>query len=118
MNFFTFSVLFSSLFFSSCASMRGSLSVASLSGVAVGATTGAVFAPQNKSKVAFKGALIGGVIGLAAGYFAHKALEKRDRKVRRELLFNLENFGVDGIEKGREPKPACSLLGGKGHASF
>ena len=116
MNFFTFCVLFSSLFLSSCASMRGGLTAASLTGVTVGAASGAVFAPRNKSKVAVKGALVGGVLGLVTGYFTHKALEKRDRKVRRELLFNLENFGVDGIEK--EKKPVCPLLGGKNHARF
>ncbi len=106
-----FFALSSALLLGGCASTKGSVLLGGLTGATVGAGTGAALAPRKKGKVALKGALIGGALGLAASYFAHQALEKRDRRVRRELLFNLENFGVDGLSgQNSPPSSSCSLL--------
>ena len=78
-----------------CSTMRDSLVVGTTSGAAAGALAGASMNEQSRGKGALQGALVGGAISAVASYFIHKGLEKRDSKVRRETLFNLDKFGVD-----------------------
>lgn len=77
-----------------CSTMRESLVVGAGSGAATGAIGAASIADKNKGQAAVQGALIGGLIGGVASYFLHKGLDKRDQRVRRETLFNLEKFDV------------------------
>ena len=80
-----------------CASMNKSL----ILGAGTGAVTGLAVSDyagkhdsQNQTKASLLGALIGGI----TTYFVHRNLEKRDERVRQETLFNLEKFGVHGIQ--------------------
>ena len=76
-----------------CTTMKESLVL----GAVAGATTGAAInnsIDRENSKAATNGALAGAVIGLAASYFIHDGMEKRDSRVRRETLLNLDKFNV------------------------
>ena len=87
-------VVCTGVFLSGCSSMNRSLSLGTVGGTVTGTFMGAAIARKDKPKNAAKCALIGGLMGAAAGYFIHKGLDKRDEKTRRELLFNLESFGI------------------------
>jgi hypothetical protein len=78
-----------------CSTIRDSLIVGTTSGMATGALIGASMNSKEKSQAALQGALIGGAISAVASFFIHKGIEKRDNKIRRETLFNLDKFGVD-----------------------
>lgn len=77
-----------------CSTMRESLIVGAGTGAATGAIGASSFADRNKGQAALQGALIGGAIGGIASYFLHKGMDKRDDRVRRDTLFNLEKFNV------------------------
>lgn len=77
-----------------CSTMRESLIVGAGTGAATGAIGASSLADHNKGQAAIQGALIGGAIGGIASYFLHKGMDKRDDRVRRETLFNLEKFNV------------------------
>ena len=87
------------LLLSGCSTMKHSLVIGGITGAAAGTVTGAVIRPTDKKENAVTGALIGGLVGLAASYFIHGGLEKRDEKTRKELLLNLNRFGVGGVPK-------------------
>ena len=90
----------------SCATARKGLALGAITGGAGGTFVGAKLVRAGKRENAFKGAVIGGLLGLAAGYFIHGGLEKRDEKTRRKLLLNLEKFGIGramGVQKGGNP---------------
>lgn len=83
------------LVMTSCSSMKESLVFGTGAGAATGAITGAAMTPPKyRTKMALQGALVGGLIGGIASFFMQKQVEKRDEKVRRETLFNLEKFNV------------------------
>lgn len=78
----------------SCSSMKKSLSVGVVSGASMGAVSGASMSSRDKGKGALKGAAVGALIGGIASYFIHGELVKRDKQVRKETLFNLDQYGV------------------------
>ena len=82
------------LLLGSCSTMKRTLMTGAITGATTGTFAGAVVAKKDKKEASVKGALIGGILGLGLSWFAHKRLEKRDHKTRRELLLNLERFGV------------------------
>ncbi len=82
--------------FSGCSSTSKSTLLGLGTGVTIGFATGAYFSQQQRNKNALIGSLTFGLIGATIGYFSHKKLEKRDQKIRRETLLNLEEFGVSG----------------------
>ncbi len=88
-----------------CSTMRDSLIVGTTTGMATGAAAGAALSKNNKNQGALKGALITGAIGGIASYFIHKGLKKRDSKVRKDTLFNLEKFGVGGVPQNFSNNP-------------
>jgi len=94
---------------SSCGTMRDSLILGAGSGVATGAAVGALSSSENRGG----GALLGGVVGAAAGtiaaYFVHKSVEERDAKVRKDTLFNLEKFGASDVPAHNSLVPAISF---------
>ena len=86
------SILFLSLIFSSCSTMKKSLVTGMTSGAVIGATSGVVVGKRKKDALA--GMLIGGIVGGVASYFIHGGLEKRDKIIRKDTLLNLEKFDV------------------------
>lgn len=75
-----------------CASTSKSTLFGMSVGIGAGALTGAIVTKNKKDTM--KGALALGLVGALAGWFSHEALEKRDERVRKETIFNLEKFGV------------------------
>jgi uncharacterized membrane protein YeaQ/YmgE (transglycosylase-associated protein family) len=88
-------LIISAILFTSCSTATKSTFLGMGVGVSTGAMTGAI---MNKDK---KGVLIGslafGLIGSLTGFFGHEALKKRDANVRKNTVFNLEKFGVQGM---------------------
>lgn len=76
-----------------CTTMKESLLLGAVSGAATGAAINNTVDRDNPN-AATNGALAGVVVGLAASYFIHEGLEKRDSRVRRETLLNLDKFNV------------------------
>lgn len=76
-----------------CTTMKESLLLGAVSGGATGAAISNSVDRDNPN-AATNGALAGVVVGLAASYFIHEGLEKRDSRVRRETLLNLDKFNV------------------------
>ena len=90
-NLFIFSFLSFSLL--SCSTMTESISF----GAGTGALTGAgasLMLSKKGGKAATTSAAIGAVVGGIASYFIHGSLKKRDAKIRKKTLFNLEKFDV------------------------
>lgn len=85
---------------SSCSSITKSTLLGIGTGLAVGGSSGALSDKHNRGQAAVTSALIVGIIGGVAGYFAHQELESRDVDVRKETLFNLEKYGVSGFSNG------------------
>jgi len=92
-----FIVLTAMLFTCGCATMKESIIVGASSGAALGAGTGLYLAEEDAVSSAITGGLIGAAIGGVAAYFIHGSLESRDRNIRKDTLFNLEQFGVSDV---------------------
>jgi hypothetical protein len=92
MNIFVLIMLMISLL--SCSTMRESIILGAGTGAASGAIGAATLADQKKGHAAVQGALIGGAIGSIFSFFFHRGIKKRDDRVRRETLFNLEKYNV------------------------
>jgi hypothetical protein len=86
------------LILSSCATMSDSL----ILGASSGAATGAIISNQTQGNSS-TGAAVGALIGGISAYFIHKGIEKRDEKVRRQTLLNLEKFDVSTPPKSAAP---------------
>ena len=95
--------LMTSIFTNGCATPMRSTFVGISTGAAVGAAGGAILGHE-KGEAAWQSALVMGAIGGIAGYFTHKGLEDRDAEVRKETLFNLEKFGVSGVDDSTSSK--------------
>ena len=86
--------LLSFLFCFGCASARKSVYLGVTTGALTGAGSLALMSHESKrDKGALIGALSGALVGGVAGYFIHGELEKRDAKVRKATLFNLDKYG-------------------------
>lgn len=91
---------------SSCATMSDSL----ILGVGSGAAVGAAYSSQTNSD-AGTGAAIGAAIGGITAYFTHHAVAKREERIRRETLLNLEKFNVSAPQRSE----SISVPTGGGH---
>lgn len=76
-----------------CSTMKESLLLGTLSGATVGAIVNNNMDRDN-SNSSQNGAIVGAIIGLTSSYFIHESLEKRDSRIRRETLLNLDRFNV------------------------
>lgn len=105
-------ILISSTFhLSACSTLSDSL----ILGIGSGAATGAIVGGQIRDSGgdrAGAGAAIGAAVGGLSAYLIHKSFEKREEKIRRETLLNLEKYDVSSPPKNKsEPVPI-----GQGHA--
>lgn len=75
-----------------------SLNKTVLGSMGVGAAAGALITQQHPRGKSVKsksiGALAGALISGVVGFFVHKGAERRDAKIRRDTLFNLDKFDV------------------------
>ena len=79
-----------------CTSMSGSLVIGAGSGAALGAASGLHIGDKDQSKKnTSKGAVIGAAVGGLTGYLFHLGVKKREAKIRRDTIFNLERNNVD-----------------------
>lgn len=99
-------LLSASVTLNSCATMSDSLIV----GIGSGAAAGAALAHNGKGD-AGTGAAVGAAIGGLSAYLIHKGIEKREEKIRRETLLNLEKFDVSTPPKSG----TVSIPAGGGH---
>lgn len=76
-----------------CTTMKESLLLGTLSGATVGAIVNSNMDRDHENS-SQSGALVGAIIGLTSSYFIHESLEKRDSRIRRETLLNLDRFNV------------------------
>lgn len=104
--FFTVFLSSVSLILCSCATMSDSL----ILGVGSGAAAGSAIANQNNGDKG-TGAAVGAVIGGLSAYLIHKGIEKREEKIRRDTLLNLEKFDVSTPPKSG----TVSIPTGGGH---
>ena len=89
----------------SCATTSRSVVLGVSAGAATGAATGAVM--RGDGKGATFGGLALGVVGGLSGYFFHKSLERRDENVKRETIFNLENYQGHGEKRRKNRRKEC-----------
>ncbi len=82
---------------SGCSTLRESLILGAGTGVVAGGIAGNQ-TKGDKSENVIAGAVIGGVALGLVSYAIHGSLEKRDARVRRETLMNLEQYEVLGFE--------------------
>lgn len=78
----------------SCSTMRDSLLTGIGSGAALGAAGGSLSGSHDKKKATIAGALIGAAIGGIGSYFLHKKIKRKEEKIRRDTLFNLDRHDV------------------------
>ena len=76
-----------------CTTMKESLLLGTLSGATVGAIVNSNMDRDHENS-SQNGALVGAIIGLTSSYFIHESLEKRNSRIRRETLLNLDRFNV------------------------
>ncbi len=91
--FFVF-LLSLTLILNACSTLSDSL----ILGVGSGAIVGGAVSRQGH-KDANSGMAIGAAVGGLSAYLIHKGIEKREEKIRRETLLNLEKFDVSAPKK-------------------
>ena len=92
---------------SGCATMKESLATGFATGATIGAIGGAAIHRQERPKAMAIGVISGGIIGLLISKFTHDNLERRDARVRRKTLFDLDKHRVS--RPLRFPKKSHSL---------
>lgn len=73
-----------------------------LLGLSTGAVGGAVISNQSEGANSEKvgtGAAIGAAVGGLSAYYIHKSIERRDERLRRETLLNLEKYDVSAPQR-------------------
>ena len=95
-----------------CSTVTKSTFVGAGVGFGTGIVSGAMINPGHRNKAALYTGLSMGLIGGIVGYFSHKELEKRDERVRRKTLFDLEQYEVS-MPLGQKDKTQYHNLGGR-----
>lgn len=94
-----FCVILLMISFVSCSTMKDSVSLGMATGAATGLGAGAIASKNKKTKGMLIGAGVGAAVGGLSSYIIHKLLGKRDNKVRKDTLFNLEKYNVESSIK-------------------
>ena len=89
-----FCLILTLLMLSGCATRTTWMATGAGVGAVNGAIVGAAVTKTGKKNASAVGAAIGALAGILIGQVVHKRLEKRDDRVRQDVLFNLEKFGV------------------------
>lgn len=92
-----------------CATMKESVLLGIGSGAAGGSIIGATANFEDRGSGAIAGSLVGAVVGGLTSYFIHQGLESRDAEIRKDTLFGLDKFGVQGVPKGSSAVPSVSF---------
>ena len=79
---------------SGCASMPKSITLGVGTGAALGTAGGFIYEDENKKQNATKGAMVGAAVGGITSYLLHKGVKKREARIRRDTIFNLDRHGV------------------------
>ncbi|MCB9085775.1 MAG: hypothetical protein H6624_15615 [Bdellovibrionaceae bacterium] len=98
---------------SGCATSTKSVLMGMGTGAATGAIAGAALSQKDKGRNVAMSAAVMAFVGAIAGNLVHKGLEERDARVRKETLFNLEKFGVSGMEGTFDNNEGTHLNGKK-----
>ena len=77
----------------SYSTLNKSVLLGASTGVLGGAYIGELHSKEYKNSIEI-GILTGLLFGAAGGYFLYKESERRNEKIRRETLFNLDKYGV------------------------
>ncbi len=93
-----------------CSTMEHSVMLGAGSGLAAGTAGGLMFGGKHRTEATLICAGVGGVIGGLASYVIHGELEKRDDRIRRNTLFNLEYHGITRSSVGRADLSDISTL--------
>ena len=104
-------ILLNSILLSGCSTPSDSIILGSLSGAGAGAAIGSI--GEGQSERTFTGAAIGAAVGGLGAFLIHKGLEKREDRLRRETLLNLEKYEVS-VPQGA--LNSVSIPAGDGHA--
>lgn len=83
-----------------CSSLEKTSLLGMTTGVSIGVIANETMNPESDSKSRMRSAGIGALVGIASGLLLHKVIKKKEDKVRRETLFNLE---AHGIRQGFKP---------------
>ena len=87
-----------------CSTMRDSVLVGTAVGAGMGVVGGVTLNSESRGSGALIGGLIGAAVGALGGVIFHKVLEGRDDQTRRETLFNLDKFNIQGPSKNGPDK--------------
>ena len=91
-----------------CASRERSVAAGVTLGATAGGIHGAALYPINTKKGITLGAFMGGITGGIIGWMIKKGLEKRDEKIRREMLFNFQRHGITNPSLEKSIRPGLS----------
>ena len=83
-----------------CATVRQTMSLGAGMGAAGGAASGALIARRMKGKAAIEMGVVMAILGGLSGHLIHKGIEAKGEKVRRKILFDLENYGEEELRGG------------------
>ena len=85
-----------------CASIERTSLLGVGSGAVVGGLAASSMATSDHQKRTTNGAVAGAVLGGLTAYIIHRVIDRKESRVRRETLFNLESHGIttgfDGVD--------------------
>ena len=88
--------------------------MASPPGAVVGGVGGAILNYRNKGRNAAIGAASTGVVCALLAHILHGQLQRREERLKKDVLFQLDTFGVPGIGPFKESKQTTTTKKTKG----
>ena len=87
-----------------CISMVSLLAASNPAGAVVGGVGGAILNYRNKGRNAAIGAASTGVVCALLAHILHGQLQRREERLKKDVLFQLDTFGVPGIAQFKKYK--------------